>query len=86
MLSCSMRFRGIWEVLKAAIQAWSQDNVPSLGAALSFYTVFAISPLFVIIVFIARIWLDKTSAQGALLEEISSLIGKQGTTAIAATS
>ena len=85
MINCYMGVRGIWDVFKAAVKAWSSDNVPSLGAALSFYTVFAISPLFVIIVFIARIWLDKTAAQGALLEEISSLIGEQGTNAIAAT-
>ncbi len=85
MVGWIMGFRAIWSVLKAAAQAWNDDNVPKLGAALSFYTVFAISPLFVIIVFIARIWLDKTSAQSALLHEISSLIGQQGTNAIATT-
>jgi len=77
-----MSGRRIWDLLKAAVNGWTNDNVPRLGAALSFYTVFAISPLFVIIVFLASFWLNKGVVQGALLQEVSSLIGKQGTEAI----
>lgn len=78
-----MFWRRVWGLLKAAVDAWISDNVPRLGAALSFFTVFAISPLFIIIVFIASFWLDKTAVQGDLLNEVGTLVGKQGAEAMA---
>jgi membrane protein len=75
----------IWRLLKSAATAWIDDSVPRLGAALSFYTVFAISPLFVIIIFLASLWLDKAAVQSALLDQLSGIIGRQGASAVAAT-
>jgi membrane protein len=77
-----MWLKWVWGLLKSAADAWVNDNAPRLGAALSFYTVFAISPLFIIVMFIASLWFDRSSVQHALYGELGSLVGPQGARAI----
>lgn len=77
-----MNLKAIWRVFKAAVKGWSKDNASRLGGALSYYTIFALPPLFVIVIFIASLWLDARSVQSGLLEEVGGLIGKQGAAAI----
>jgi membrane protein len=36
-----------------AVQAWSDDYAPSMGAAISYYTVFSLAPLLVIVIAVA---------------------------------
>jgi membrane protein len=50
--------KAIFNLLKASISAWSDDKSPRLGASLSFYTVFAMPPLFMIAIFIASLVFD----------------------------
>ncbi|HYG36325.1 MAG TPA: YihY/virulence factor BrkB family protein, partial [Clostridia bacterium] len=74
MIDWFMSLKGIWGLLKIAIQAYINDNVPRLGAALSYYTVFAISPLFIIVIFIASLWFDQASVRVALFEQLQDLV------------
>src|SRR5690349_12571638 len=53
MLSFHMRLKEVWGLLKSAASNWSHHHDARLGAALSYYTIFAIPPLFVIIIYIA---------------------------------
>jgi membrane protein len=73
-----MKLKSVWRVLKGAAENWSNDNVPRMGAALSFYTIFAISPLFIIVVFVASLFFNNASVQRDLFEQVSGLVGKQG--------
>ncbi len=74
--------KAIWGLLRTAAESWVADNAPRLGAALSYYTVFAISPLFIIVIFIASLWFKKSAVQSALFNELSNLVGHQGAAAI----
>ena len=69
-------------MLQAAGECWVAHNAPRLGAALSYYTIFAISPLFIIIIFVASLWFNKTAVQSALYAQLSDLAGPQGAHAI----
>src|SRR5436189_4910350 len=82
MLPLAMAFRRVWGVIKSAAQSWVDDSAPRLGAALSYYTVFAISPLFIIIIFIASLWFNRSAVQTALFAQLSNLVGAQGAQAI----
>ena len=62
--------------------AWSDDKSPRLGAALSFYTVFAMPPLFMIAIFIASLVFNPTSVQTQMYSEVGGLIGKKSAEAI----
>ena len=85
MLPLLMNLKAIWGIVKAAGQSWIKDNAARLGAALSYYTIFALPPLFVIVIFIGSLWLDERAVQSGLLEEVGGLIGKQGARAIQST-
>jgi membrane protein len=74
--------KAIFNLLKASVGAWSDDKSPRLGAALSFYTVFAMPPLFMIAIFIASLVIDPTSVQTHMFTEVGGLIGKKSADAI----
>jgi membrane protein len=77
-----MNLRAIFNLLKASVQAWVKDNAARLGAALSYYTIFALPPLFIIVIFIASLVLDEHAVRSGLLDQVGGLIGKNGTKAI----
>src|SRR5207237_5013644 len=82
VVSFFMNLKAIWELIKAAGSAWVKDNDARLGAALSYYTIFAIPPLFVIVIFVASLFLDATTVRTDLFGEVGGLIGKKGADAI----
>ena len=42
-----MNFKHIFDICKKAVMAWVDDFAPSMGAAISYYTVFSIAPLLI---------------------------------------
>src|ERR1017187_7684837 len=58
--------------------------IVSRGAALSFYTLFAIAPLFVIVLAIAGFWFGEEAARRELFGQVSGLVGSEGGEAIQA--
>jgi membrane protein len=73
----------ILSLLREAFSEWQKDQVPRLGAALAYYTVFSLTPLLVILLGIVGLVFDHKSAQLRLLEQFQSLLGKQGSEAVA---
>jgi membrane protein len=76
--------KAIWSILKASISGWSGDKSPRLGAALSFYTIFAMPPLFMIAIFIASLVFNADSVRTQIFSEVGGLIGKKSAEAIQA--
>src|SRR5215510_1861963 len=68
----------IWSVIRDVFYEWNKDDVPRLGAALSYYTVFSIAPLLIIVVAIAGAVFGEKAATGELQRQIEGLIDKQG--------
>jgi membrane protein len=77
-----MRPFDIWCLLKDAAVGWSNHSVARLGAALSYYTVFALSPLFLIVVFIGSLWFQQEVVQRELFLQLSNLVGARGAEAV----
>ena len=76
--------KNAFALLKATAVAWTESKAPRLGAALAFYTIFAIAPMFVIALAIAGLWFGEEAARGQLFAQISGLVGPQGGEAIQA--
>ncbi|HJR75772.1 MAG TPA: YihY/virulence factor BrkB family protein [Nitrospiraceae bacterium] len=72
----------LWGMLKQTFTDWSNDKVPRLGAALAYYTVFAIVPLLVIIIAIIGLVFGQEAAQSYIIEQIAGLVGEQSANAI----
>lgn len=58
-----------------AMLRWSQDGGPQLGAAIAFYTMFAVAPLLVVAIAIAGAVLGADAARGHIVGEIEGLVG-----------
>ncbi|HLP17176.1 MAG TPA: YihY/virulence factor BrkB family protein [Bacteroidota bacterium] len=71
-----MKLKKYWEVLKESFSKFVDDNVPKLGASLSYYTVFSLAPLLIIIIAVAGFIFGTDAAQGRIYDEIESLVGK----------
>jgi membrane protein len=72
----------IWGLIKESISRWGEDRAPSMGAALSYYTVFSLAPLLVIVIGIAGLVFGEEAARGAVVEQLQGLIGDEGAGAI----
>jgi membrane protein len=70
-------------ILKRTGQAFLDDNVTRLGAALAFYTTIAVAPLMVLSVAVAGFFLDENIARDTVVSEIRSVIGEPAAVAVA---
>src|SRR5512142_1014011 len=77
-------FTSGWELLKDTALSWNNHDAQRLGAALAYYTVFAIAPLFIIVLAVAGLVFGKDAASHQLFHEVRSLVGDQGARAIEA--
>jgi membrane protein len=73
---------GIWRMLRDAHAAWLADYAPSMGAALSYYTIFSIAPLLVIVIAVAGLVFGERAASGAIFAQLHDLVGDSGAAAI----
>lgn len=64
-----------FHVLKEAGSGFSQDNCAKLSAALSYYTMFAIGPLLVIIISLSALFYGRDAVQGRIYGQIKGLVG-----------
>jgi YihY family inner membrane protein len=71
-----------WQVFLAAANAWMDDYAPSMGAALSYYTLFSLAPLLVLIIAIAGMVFGQDAAQAAIIAQLQGIMGKEGATAV----
>jgi membrane protein len=72
----------IWSLFKQAVGAWSDDYAPSMGAALSYYTLFSIAPLFLIVIAVAGWFFGDEAARGELTSGLHGLMGEEGAKAV----
>ncbi len=77
-----MYLRRLGSVLSKAGNAWMDDHAQSMGAALSYYTVFSIAPLLLIAISVAGLVFGQDAAQGAVVDQLQGLIGQNGAQAI----
>jgi membrane protein len=75
-------FKKLGELLKETFQKWKQDRVPRLAAALSYYTIFSLPGLLLIVVAVAGFFLGQASVREDLLSQLASLVGDQGAEAV----
>jgi membrane protein len=71
------RLKTLWVVVRATIQAWTDDNAAQMAAAIAYYTVFSIPPLLFIALIIAGNIFDTVSAQNHLISQINGIMGVQ---------
>lgn len=69
-------------MFRQMFQAWSDDYVPSMGAALAFYTLFSLAPLLLIVIAIAGLVFGQDAARGEIQEQLRTLMGEGSALAV----
>lgn len=73
-----------FQLARQAAHAWLELDLPRMGAALAFHTLFAVAPLFVILLALAGFWFGEEAARRELSSQISGLVGNTAGDAIQA--
>ena len=71
-----MNPKEIFSILKKAGSEWMEDQAPTLGAALAYYTVFSLAPLLIIAIAIAGLVFGQEAAQGQIFDQLRGLLGE----------
>jgi len=69
-------------LLKETASAWTEDYAPSMGAALSYYTLFSIAPLLLIVIAVAGVVFGAEAARGQIFGQLAGLLGADGAKAV----
>lgn len=72
----------LYRLCRGAVTAWIDDFAPSMGAAISYYTMFSLAPLLVIVIAVAGALFGAEAVQGQIAAQLSGLIGEEGALAV----
>lgn len=74
---------GVFALLKQTVSEWSEDKVPRLSAALAFYTMLSIAPLFIIILrIVQKVYGKDQQSQQQLFDTLNQVVGGKAAGAI----
>lgn len=66
-----------WRLLKETAIEFNNDNAIKLSASLSYYTIFALPPLIMIVISLCGIFFGREAVKGEIFGQINSLVGNQ---------
>ena len=69
---------GVMQLLKDTFKGFSEDDAPTMAAALSYYTVFSLPPLLVLLLTLLGAVLDPQDIQGTIEAQMREAMGAQG--------
>jgi membrane protein len=72
----------LWSIVRDTVSEWIKHNASSLGAALSFYTLFSIAPILVIAMAVAGSLFGPHVAEAHVLDQMRELLGDAGAAAV----
>lgn len=68
---------GGWTILQNTFNGFIEDRALKLSAALSYYTVFSLAPLLLLLISLAGVFFGRDAIQGHVFSEINGLIGNE---------
>ena len=71
-------------LLRLAALGWWNDRAMSLGASISFFTVFSLAPMLLAAISVAGLVFGHDAAQGAVVGELGGLLGEEAAEALEA--
>jgi membrane protein len=76
--------KSVWQFIKDTLLQWFEDEPFQLAASLSYYTLFSLAPLLIIVIAIAGFAFGREAAQNQIVETIQGTIGQESAEAIQA--
>ena len=81
-MSHKRSFGAWWALVKSAASAWLDDYAPSMGAALSYYTIFSLAPLLLIVISIAGLVFGDEAVRGEIFGQLRGMMGPEASLAV----
>jgi membrane protein len=69
-------------LLRDAAVGWWNDDVPRMGASLSYFTLFAIAPVLIIAIAVAGLAFGPDAVRGQVVQQLEGLLGHIGAEAV----
>lgn len=76
--------RGVWHLLRDTVKGFIDDDALSRGASIAYYTLFSLAPILLIVVALAGLAFGRDAARGALVDQLSGLMGGKSAEALQA--
>jgi membrane protein len=71
-----------WGLTKQVATSWLEDYVPSMGAALAYYTIFSLAPLLLVVISMAGLLFGEDAARGEIQTQLQNLMGARSAGAV----
>src|SRR5712671_5823621 len=81
-VSTNLRAIELRRVISHSLVSWFKDDAPSMGAAIAFYTLFAIAPILLIFSWVAGEFFRPDVVQHDILAQLRLLLGDAGAEAV----
>jgi membrane protein len=65
----------IWYLLKETFREFNKDNAMKLSASLSYYTIFSLPPLLIIVIALCGVFFGREAVKGEIFGQINDLVG-----------
>jgi membrane protein len=75
---------GLQKLLQKAVAGWWNDNVPRMGAALAYYTLFSLAPVLIVAIAVSGLVFGPDAVRGEIVGQIEGLVGREGAMAVQA--
>lgn len=69
------QIRSFFRILKKAASAFIEDNALKLAASLSYYTIFSMGPILIIVISLVGIFYGREAVQGRIYGQVKGFIG-----------
>jgi membrane protein len=69
------KIKSLWKIFKKAASSFVEDNGMKLSASLSYYTIFSLCPILIIIMSLAGVVFGKDAVEGRIYHQINGLVG-----------
>lgn len=66
------------QLLKSSFREWKEDNAGQMGAATAYYTLFSLAPFLVLVIYIASVFLERSTAKEEIYAQLQAYIGAGG--------
>ena len=77
-----MQLKDLFPLLKDTFTAFGETKCARLAAALSYYTIFSIAPILIVIISIAALFFNASNARTEIINQIGQVVGSTGADAI----
>jgi membrane protein len=73
---------GIYKIIHRSLVSWFKDEASSMGAAIAFHTLFSITPILLIVIWVAGAFVAPEAVQAHVLTQMKILLGDTGAAAV----